>query len=244
MGATAVRLPGPAGRMVAMRLFDRSRPPRAVLRALGEVSAWAFDWDGTLLDSIGRIRATYREVFREFEIPWSDAAFDRHYTPNWHHLYERLGVARERWLDIDRRWVQVYETEVSGLLGGAAEALAWLRERGARMALVTAGHRSRVELELRVNGLQGVFETAVYGNEVPHQKPDPAPLILASRYLRVKPEALVLVGDAAEDMMMARRAGSLPVGVLSGAGTKAKLRGGGARWVVRDVPALVAHLQG
>jgi HAD superfamily hydrolase (TIGR01549 family) len=211
---------------------------------MAESDVWAFDWDGTLLDSIGRTRATYREIFRELDLPFDDDAFREHYSPNWREMYRRLAVPDDLWDRIDRRWIEIYESEVSSLVPTAVESLHWLRACGYRLALITAGHRDRVELELQVNDLPGVFETAVYGDEVPRQKPDPAPVMLAARYLRVEPGSIVLVGDAPEDMAMAKRAGSLPIGVLTGTSTRGKLRSNGARWVAPNVGSVIEPLRG
>ncbi len=226
----------------AVRFFDRSRRSRRLVQALDTAAVIAFDWDGTLLDSIDRTRATYRVIFQELGIAFDDELFRRHYSPDWRRMYDRLHVDRDLWPHIDRRWIEIYESEVSGLVPGVAESLQLLHRLGKRLALVTAGHRSRVEMELRANDLVGVFDTAVYGNEVPHQKPDPAPMLLASRYLRVDPGEILLVGDAPEDMTMAKRAGSVPVAVLTGASSPGSLKRGGARWVVTNVPALVGLL--
>jgi HAD superfamily hydrolase (TIGR01509 family) len=215
-----------------------------VLRALGDRPVWAFDWDGTLIDSIARTQATYRQIFSELDVPFDDQLFRRHYAPDWRRMYRSLGIPEDLWARIDRRWVEIFETEVSDLVPGAYEALQWLRAEGRRVALVTAGHRDRLELELKATGLEGIFETLVFGNEVPHQKPDPAPLLMASRYLRVAPDEMVLVADAADDMRMAKRAGAMPVGVLTGAAPARALRAGGARWVAPDVAAAVAPLRG
>ena len=213
------------------------------MEALDERPVWAFDWDGTLIDSIARTIATYREIFHELGVPFDDALFRKHYAPDWRRMYQSMGIAPELWPRIDRRWVEIFETEVSALVPGVPDTLAWLRAHGRRLALVTAGHRERIELELRATGLTDVFDTLVFGNEVPHQKPDPAPLLMASRYLKSAPAQIVFVADAADDMLMARRAGAYPIGVLTGAARSRSLRGGGARWIARDVTAAVAPLR-
>jgi HAD superfamily hydrolase (TIGR01509 family) len=225
-----------------MRLLDRSRPPRSVAARLHAANAWAFDWDGTLIDSIGRTHATYRQLFGEFGIPFDEADFRAHYAPDWRRIYRRVGLAEEFWPEADRRWVALYETEIAGLVAGTEEALAALREAGVRLAIVTAGHRARVELEMRANGLEGAFDALVFGDEVPHSKPDPAPVQLAARYLHLKPADLVLVGDADDDMAMARRAGATAVGVLTGAAERGRLRKSGAHWVAPTVAAAVAAI--
>src|SRR3970040_2816219 len=125
-------------------------------------------------------------------------------------------------------------------VGGTEEGLAALREAGVQLAFGTAAPRARVELEMRANGLEGAFDALVFGDEVPHSKPDPAPVQLAARYLRVQPADLVLVGDADDDMAMARRAGATAVGVLTGAAERGRLRKSGAHWVGPTVAAAVA----
>lgn len=222
-----------------MRLLDRSRPSRQVQTRLRDARAWAFDWDGTILDSMGRTLAVYIELFAGFGIPFDEETFRANYSPAWNHIYERVGLAREHWAAADRRWVQLYESEVSGLVEGAAESLRALAGSGVALALVTAGHRARVELELKANGLSGLFATTVYGDAVPRQKPDPAPLQLAARYLHLEPESLVYVGDAIDDMTMARRAGALPIGVPTGAAEPKRLRAAGARWIAPSLDGLV-----
>ncbi|HEX5466397.1 MAG TPA: HAD family hydrolase [Candidatus Limnocylindrales bacterium] len=222
-----------------MRLFDRSRPSRQVQRHLRDAAAWAFDWDGTILDSMGRTLAVYTQLFSEFGITFGESDFRAHYSPAWNETYQRVGLPREAWPAADRRWVQLYETEIPSLVEGAAEAVRELAANGVALALVTAGHRARVELELRANGLADVFTTAVYGDAVPRQKPDPAPLQLAAKYLRVEPASLVYVGDATDDMTMAKRAGALPIGVGSGAAEPKRLKAAGARWIAPSLGALV-----
>ncbi|MGZ6272320.1 MAG: HAD family hydrolase [Candidatus Limnocylindrales bacterium] len=223
-----------------MRLFRRNRPSRAIQQHLRAAEAWAFDWDGTLLDSMARTLAVYQQLFDEFQVPFDEATFRAHYSPAWRQMYRRIGLPAHLWDAADRRWVELYETEVPGLVEGAAEALRALRARGARLALVTSGHRSRVELELRASGLTDLFATGVYGDALPHQTPDPAPLLLAARYLHAGASELISVGDAVDDMQMARRAGAFPIGVLSGAGERGRLRGAGARWVAPSVVEVVA----
>src|SRR4029453_917658 len=154
-----------------VRLRDRSRPPRAVAARLTGAAAWAVDWDGTLIDSFARTLATYRYLFGHFGVAFDDTEFREQYAPDWRRIYRRVGLAEARWPEADRLWVSIYETEVAQLVEGAADAIAALRAAGVRTALVTAGHRARVELEMRANGLSDAFDTVIFGDEVPHQKP-------------------------------------------------------------------------
>ena len=58
------------------------------------------------------------------------------------------------------------------------------------------------------------FAARVCSEDAHRRKPHPAPLELALRRLRLPPEVCVYVGDAPEDIEMARRAGVRAIAVL------------------------------
>ena len=74
-----------------VKLLDRSRPPRGVAARLAAAEAWAFDWDGTLIDSFARTLATYRDLFAHFGLAFDEAEFRAHYAPDWRRIYRRVG---------------------------------------------------------------------------------------------------------------------------------------------------------
>jgi phosphoglycolate phosphatase-like HAD superfamily hydrolase len=78
--------------------------------------------------------------------------------------------------------------------------------------------------QLRGFGLVRIFATRIYSESAEHRKPHPAPLELALRRLRIRPEDAVYVGDAAEDILMAQRAGVRAVAVLGPFPTHERLR--------------------
>jgi phosphoglycolate phosphatase len=91
--------------------------------------------------------------------------------------------------------------------------LRWLR-RKYKLGIVTGGSRARVRKQIRYFEFADHFSVCVYSEDTVEKKPHPAPLELALRRLRVRPEECVYVGDAPEDVEMARRAGVHAVGVL------------------------------
>jgi phosphoglycolate phosphatase len=93
-----------------------------------------------------------------------------------------------------------------------------------RLGLVTSGSRGRVRAQLRAFGFDRLFEAMVFGDEVPRRKPHPAALWLALSRMGVQPPSAVYVGDAPEDVMMARRAGVLAIGVTGHSPVPERLR--------------------
>ena len=77
---------------------------------------------------------------------------------------------------------------------------------------------------------------------VPHAKPDPDLFLEAVRQLGVAVEHAVVVGDSVWDLLAARRARTLGVGLLSGGYGKEELERAGAYRVYEDPADLLAHL--
>ena len=172
-----------------------------------------FDWDGTLLDSYLCDTRAYLKMFQAMGIPWTIEDLARHYSPNWYRVYRAARLPRSQWNDADRRWHRAYEKESPRLLPGARGVLRAL-EGCFALGLVTSGNRKRVRRQLREFGLTDRFQACVCGEDAERRKPHPAPLELALRRMRLHADDCVYVGDAAEDIEMARRAGVRAIGVL------------------------------
>jgi phosphoglycolate phosphatase len=182
-----------------------------------------FDWDGTLLDSHRADTQAYLAMFRALGIPWGIEELARHYSPDWYRVYRAARLPRERWEEAGRLWRRFYRQQNPALLPGARRVLRAL-ERRFTLALVSSGDRSRVLGQLRRFGLTEFFAARVCSQDARRRKPHPAPLELALRRLRLAPEACVYVGDAPEDIEMARRAGVRAIAVLGPWATAARLR--------------------
>lgn len=109
------------------------------------------------------------------------------------------------------------------LLPGARRVLETL-ERDFALGIVTSGDRRRVRRQLRDFQLAHYFSACVCSQDTLKKKPHPAPLELALRRLRAHPDECIFVGDAPEDVEMARRAGVHSVGVLGPFATAKRIR--------------------
>jgi len=181
------------------------------------------DWDGTLLDSFHADSAAYLEMFQNLGIDWGMGELVTHYSPNWHRVYRAAKLPRSRWEEADRQWRRAYRRHQPGLLPGARQVLKQLH-RKYKLGLVTSGSRGRVRRQLQRLRLARFFRACVCSEDAQHRKPHPAPLLRAVSRLRLSAEACVYVGDTAEDVEMARRAGLRVVGVLGPFPTARRLR--------------------
>jgi HAD superfamily hydrolase (TIGR01509 family) len=208
------------------------------------IHAVLFDWDGTLLDSYHADMQAYLGMFRVLGVSWGPRDVDRHYSPNWHRIYRAAGIPRARWEEADRLWARYYRRQSPVLLPGARRVLEALRRRY-RLGLVTSGNRARIRRQLREFELTSTFAARVCAEDARHRKPHPAPLQEALQRLRLAAGVCVYVGDAPEDIEMARRAGVRAVAVKGPFPTHDRLRA--ARPVallesIRELPRLLRSL--
>jgi HAD superfamily hydrolase (TIGR01509 family) len=209
------------------------------------VTALIFDLDGTLVDTV------YAHVFA-----WQRALAEVGMPIDGWRIHRRIGmsgglfaraVAREvgRPLDdaeigaVQRRHGELFRELLPERrpLPGAVALLAELRERGIVHGIATSGRRPEIDASLAALGV-GDETAIVQRGDVARAKPEPDLFIECARRLDVQPEECYVVGDAVWDLLAARRARMLSVGVLSGGYGEDELQRAGAFRVYRDAEEL------
>jgi HAD superfamily hydrolase (TIGR01549 family) len=178
-------------------------------------------------------------------LPWGLGELARRYSPDWYHVYKAAGLPRHRWYDADAAWHKQYALHRPRLLAGARQVLRRVAKRH-HIGLVTSGERERVTRQLREFRLARTFAACVCSGDTPRRKPHPAPLQLALRHLELKPAACVYVGDSAEDLEMAGRAGVPAIAVLGPFPTEKRLRAARPEFLlplIAELPKLLEQLQ-
>ncbi|MBA3875960.1 MAG: hypothetical protein C0498_03340 [Anaerolinea sp.] len=210
---------------------------------IGLVDAIVFDWDGTLVDTLPAITDANAEVLGSYGIAFDADAYRRAYSPDWQEMYLRLGIDRAQMAEAGGRWLAAYRREMREVraMPRVAEVLERLTEAGLAMGLVTAGERTVVEDQLASTGLGRFLPVRVCGGDLPVMKPHPAPLrrALAELGLEEVPERTAYIGDAQDDMRMARAVGAHGVGIVSMLGAHADLLSAGASEVAESVAGWV-----
>jgi HAD superfamily hydrolase (TIGR01509 family) len=201
------------------------------------MKAVLFDWDGTLVDTLAVLYRANEAVFGAFGLPFDEMLYRRHYAPDWRVMYRRLGVPEDRLEEAASRWRDAFDRDAAPPFPGVVDALRRLRAAGVKLGIVTAGDRDVVSNHLEQTGIGQLLSTAVFGDDLPVHKPDPAPLrrALAELGLAGEPAATVFVGDAVSDMTMAAAVGVPAVGVASILGDPEELAEAGAAEVVTSV---------
>jgi HAD superfamily hydrolase (TIGR01509 family) len=209
-------------------------------------SAWIFDLDGTLVDTVETRIAAWLRTFEEFGIPANRDQVARLIGSDGRRLArvvaEAAGQASDsqREEDIDRRAGENFSAlnRDPRVLPGATELLNALDEHRQRWAIATSSRREQVGASVQALRLSRP-PLIIDGSNVEHAKPAPDLLLLAARELDIAPSHGCYVGDAVWDMRAAAAAGMPVIGVVSGSATAAELIEAGALFTVDDLTQLV-----
>jgi HAD superfamily hydrolase (TIGR01509 family) len=211
--------------------------------------ALIFDLDGTLVDTV------YAHVFA-----WQQALASAGLPIDAWRVHRKIGmsgglftraVARELGRDlgaeevhsIQRRHGEIYRSLLPKPrpLPGALRLLERLRELAIPFGIATSGRRPEINASLVA--LQLPPQTVIIERgDVSRAKPEPDLFLACQRRLGVEVRDCFVVGDAVWDLLAARRAGMLSVGLLSGGYGEEELMRAGAFRVYRDAAELDASL--
>jgi HAD superfamily hydrolase (TIGR01509 family) len=215
--------------------------PAWPFKLAGVALALIFDLDGTLIDTVYAHVFAWQRALAEAEMP----------IDGWR-IHRRIGmsgglfaraVAREvgRELtdeeaeEIQRRHGEIFR----GLLPerrplpGAVELLTALRRRGVVHGIATSGRRPEIDASLEALGV-GEETVVIDRGNVARAKPAPDLFLACQEALGVQPVDCYVVGDAVWDLLAARRARMLSIGLLSGGYGVDELLASGAYRVYED----------
>src|SRR5713226_7724566 len=205
-----------------------------------------FDWDGTLINSYHADTSAYLAMFKEMGIAWGLEELEKNYSPDWYQVYRAAGLPRKHWEDADRAWRAHYAKHRPKLIAGARRVLTQLGDAHP-LGLVTSGDRDRVTRQLREFRLTTLFAARVCSGDTPRRKPHPEPLRMALRQMKLDPAVCVYIGDAAQDVEMAQRAGVRAIGVLGPFPTEKSLRAAQPEFLLEsldELPGVLKLLRG
>jgi len=208
-----------------------------------------FDWDGTLMDSVGHIVASMQGAMTDMDLPVLAPEAIRNIIglgmrEAVHALFpdDRSDVFLERFTGRYRDYYFAPDAPQK-LFPGAERMLQALREEGYLLAVATGKSRHGLDHALSETGLDAMFHTSRTADETA-SKPDPRMLVEILAHLDVPPAAAVMVGDTEYDLDMASRAGMASVGVSFGVHAPERLRRHGPLACLDDLETLPLLLNG
>jgi HAD superfamily hydrolase (TIGR01509 family) len=213
-------------------------------------TAFLFDLDGTLVDSV------YQHV-----LAWKEALDSEGIELAVWRIHRKIGMSgglltnmllRETGMTLDparagrlrkahadafnRRQQQIRP------LPGARALLATLTSAGIPWAIATSSRMETAGPALAQLGVDLDKTPVVTRDQVQFAKPDPDLFLTAAERLGVSIEISQVVGDSVWDLLAARRARALGIGLLSGGYGQEELERAGAYRVYEDPADLLTHL--
>lgn len=177
-----------------------------------DILAIAFDFDGTLVDTLHLHYKAYQQVFSEMDIELTSQDFFSNIGGKATEAIPLFLRGRDTPLSIkqihDRKKqviVGMFQTAEITILPTAS--LLPLFHGKLPLALVSSGSRHGIELLLDRLAWKPYFEVIVTGEDTAKSKPDPAPYLLAASTLGVDPACFAAFEDTTAGLDSARRAG-------------------------------------
>ncbi|HUZ64218.1 MAG TPA: HAD family hydrolase [Acetobacteraceae bacterium] len=216
----------------------------------GHRTAFLFDLDGTLVDSV------YQHV-----LAWKEALDAEGIHLSVWRIHRKIGMSGglftnmllretnqemtpERVEHMRARHAETYRRNGHQIrpLPGARDLLDALSAADIPWAIATSGRMETAATNLAALGVDPATRVVVTRDMVQHAKPDPDLFVEAARRLDVPIETAMVVGDSIWDMLAAQRARALGVGLLSGGYGEDELDRAGAYRVYEDPADLLRHL--
>ena len=203
--------------------------------------ALVFDLDGTLVDTV------YAHVFA-----WQRTLAEAGMALEGWRIHRKIGmsgglftraVARELGREINsaeeaallNRHGELFSQLLPERrpLPGAVELIRFLTSNKILFGVATSGRRPEINASLDVLGI-GAETVVIERGDVARAKPEPDLFLACQQRLGVGAGDCYVIGDAVWDLLAARRAGMLSVGLLSGGYGEDELSRAGAFRVYRD----------
>src|SRR3989475_3986187 len=212
-------------------------------------TAFVFDLDGTLVDSVYQHVLAWREALERCGIELAVWRIHRRIGMSGGLFVNALlretghSVTAEQAERLRQFHAEAYARQVAQVrpLPGAKDLLAFLTKNDVPWAVATSGQMESTSKTLQVLGI-GSEVPVITRDQVQHAKPDPDLFLAAAERLGVDIRASVVVGDSVWDLLAARRARALGVGLLSGGYGEDELERAGAYRVYQDPFDVLEHL--
>ena len=205
-----------------------------------------FDLDGTLIDSVELILASFRHASeavlgerRPDEVLLKDVGMP---------LAKQMEIIApgrgEEMVRSYREHNNLHHDELLKEYPGTREALDELKRRGVRMGIVTSKSRPVAKRGIERFDYGGYMEAVVASDDVEVHKPDAYPILHAAELMGEDPACIMYVGDSPHDMSAAIAAGVVSVAALWGAFPAERVLEPGPDFAIDHLADVLALLDG
>lgn len=241
--------PASIGAKLANMRSEATQGEQTKARSPTPRTAFLLDLDGTLIDNVYQHVLAWQEALEEAGIELAVWRIHRRVGMSGGLLVDALlretgrQVNAEEASRLQQLHAQAYSRQVAHIrpLPGARELLAHLSHVGVPWAVATSGRLESARPALQLLDLPSSVPV-ITRDEVDYAKPDPDLFLAAAERIGVDITNSIVVGDSVWDLLAARRARALGVGLMSGGYGLDELERAGAYRVYHDAADLLNHL--
>ncbi|MDD8059632.1 MULTISPECIES: HAD-IA family hydrolase [Shewanella] len=186
-----------------------------------------FDWDGTLMDTVGKIVSCMQSVAQELCLP----------VPTEHQVRDVIGLSLPNIMPIlfrehqnPQQIIDCYRRHhlasdyPTPLFEGVELLIKQLHEAGYLLAIATGKAREGLDKVLELTGLGQYFHASRCASDA-QSKPHPEMLHALLNHFDVSADKAIMIGDSIHDITMANNAQMASIGVSYGAHDESRLLG-------------------
>ncbi len=143
---------------------------------------------------------------------------------------------------VNEVWEDVYKRVK--LIGNANRVLRELKKKGLKLALVSGSNRAYADDVLRKLKFDfSLLDARIHSEDTQRHKPEPDPILLALKKLKVKAREAIYIGDSLLDYRAAKAAGVNFIGTLSGVANREEFLENGVVHIIKDISELPKHFK-
>lgn len=186
-----------------------------------------FDWDGTLMDTVGEIVSCMQNVAQELMLP----------IPSDLQIRDVIGLSLPKIMPIlfaehqnHQQIINCYRRhyfaseQPTPLFEGVEPLIRHLHAAGYQLAVATGKGREGLDKVLTLTGLGQYFHATRCADDA-KSKPHPEMLMSLLSHFNVAADKAIMIGDSVHDLTMANNAGMASIGVSYGAHNGSRLKG-------------------
>ena len=225
--------------------------------AIEHVQAVAFDLDGTLCDSVPDLAAAANATRAQMGLPpLPQHSVESYVGDGLANLVHRVltdkrdeAAPQNEWEQGFSFFIRYYRDHLSDFTRPYPETeagLILLKTLGIPLVVITNKNEMLAVELLKQLGLADYFSLILGGDSLAEKKPSPLPLLHAAEVLNINPVDMLMVGDSANDILAAKAAGCLSVGVTFGYGDMQELVHNPATkpdWLIGSLPEIYENLR-
>ncbi len=128
-------------------------------------------------------------------------------------------------------------------IDGIENLLKFLKKNKIKIGIVSSSSRKGINLNIKKTKLKKYFDIIIASDDTKKHKPNPDPLILAMKKLKLKPKDCIYIGDSKFDMISAKNAKILPIGIYTGFYSANELKKHGGKFAFKNHKSIFTLLK-